>query len=38
MENSNLKGRILMEMEYLIAQRCPQRKTSRKYETFHVAI
>ncbi len=38
MENSNLKGRILMEMEYLIAQSCPQRKTSRKYETLHVAI
>jgi hypothetical protein len=38
MENSNLKGRILMEMEYLIAQSCPKKKASPKFETLHVAI
>ncbi len=38
MENSNLKGRILMEMEDLIAQSCPKQKVSPNYETLHVAI
>ena len=38
MENSNLKGRILMEMEDLIAQSCPQQKVAPDYETLHVAI
>lgn len=38
MENSNLKGRILMEMEDLIAQSCPQQKVIPNFETLHVAI
>ncbi len=38
MENSNLKGRILMEMEDLIAQSCPEQKVAPDYETLHVAI
>lgn len=38
MENSNLKGRILMEMEDLIAQSCSQQKITTDYETLHVAI
>ncbi|MFS4493026.1 hypothetical protein [Maribacter sp. 2308TA10-17] len=38
MENSNLKGRILMEMEDLIAQSCPKQKVAPDYETLHVAI
>lgn len=38
MENSSLKGRILMEMEDLIAQSCPQQKVVPGYETLHVAI
>jgi len=38
MENSNLKGRILMEMEDLIAQSCPAQKVTIDYETLHVAI
>lgn len=38
MENSDLKGRILMEMENLIAQSCPQQKITLDYETLHIAI
>lgn len=38
MENSNLKGRILMEMEDLIALSCPQQKVTPNYENLHVAI
>ncbi|MFK7814239.1 MAG: hypothetical protein AB8B59_17205 [Maribacter sp.] len=38
MENLNLKGRILNEMEDLIAQSCPKQKITIDYETLHVAI
>lgn len=38
MENSNLKGRILNEMEILIAQSCPKHKVTIDYETLHIAI
>lgn len=38
MENSNLKGRILMEMEDLIAQSCSEQKVNQSYETLHIAI
>lgn len=38
MENSNLKGRILLEMENLIVQSCPEQKITLDYENLHVAI
>ena len=38
MENSKLGGRILMEMENLIAQSCPQQKVDQHFENLHVAI
>jgi hypothetical protein len=38
MENSNLKGRILLEIENLIAQSCPKQKVTIDYESLHVAI
>jgi len=38
MENSNLRGRILMEMEDLIAQSCPKRKVDQKFEPLHVDL
>ncbi len=38
MENLNLKGRILLEMEDLIAQSCPKQKVAPNYENLHVAI
>jgi len=38
MENSNLKGRILHEMENLIAKSCPKQKVTIDYESLHVAI
>lgn len=38
MENSNLKGRILMEMEDLIAQSCPKQKVDQNYEPLHVDL
>ena len=38
MENSNLKGRILMEMNSLIAQSCPKQKRSLDFQKLHDAI
>jgi hypothetical protein len=38
MENSNLKGRILTEMEDLIAQSCPKQKVTPNFEMLHVAL
>lgn len=38
MENSNLKGRILYEMERLIAKSCPKQQVTIDYEALHVAI
>lgn len=38
MENSNLKGRILVEMENLIIQSCPKQEVTIDYEALHVAI
>ncbi|GAB5474929.1 MAG: hypothetical protein Mars2KO_30280 [Maribacter sp.] len=38
MENSNLTGRILMEMEDLIAQSCPQQKVDQHFESLHVDL
>ncbi|MGB5818468.1 MAG: hypothetical protein WBG90_03215 [Saonia sp.] len=38
MENSNLKGRILMEIENLISRSCPNRKMPKNFENLHVAI
>lgn len=38
MENSNLSGRILMEMEDLIAQSCSEQKVDQNFEKLHVAI
>lgn len=38
MENSNLKGRILVEMENLITQSCPKQEVTIDYEALHVAI
>jgi len=38
MENSNVKGRILMEMENLIALSCPKQKVTTNYENLHIAI
>lgn len=38
MENSNLKGRILMEIESLISRSCPKRKIPKRFENLHVAI
>jgi hypothetical protein len=38
MENSNLSGRILMEMEDLIAQSCPKQKVNQNFEPLHVDL
>ncbi len=38
MEYSNLKGRILLEMENLITQSCPKQKVTIDYESLHIAI
>lgn len=38
MENSGLRGWILMEIENLIALNCTKRKVPRKLENLHVAI
>lgn len=38
MENSNLKGRILKEIEIIIAQSCPKQKVPVKFENLHVAL
>ena len=38
MENSNLSGRILMEMEDLIAQSCPKQKVDQNFELLHVDL
>ncbi|QLG44911.1 hypothetical protein [Costertonia aggregata] len=38
MKNSNLKQRILVEIESLIARSCPNQKISKKFENLHVAI
>lgn len=38
MENSNLSGRILMEMEDLITQGCPKQKFGQSFEPLHVDL
>lgn len=38
MGDLNLRGRILMEMEELIAQSCPEQEVAQDFETLHVAI
>tara|TARA_R110002167_G_scaffold163242_8_gene359983 strand:- start:1057 stop:1428 length:372 start_codon:yes stop_codon:yes gene_type:complete len=38
MENSNLKGRILKEIEMLIAQSCPTQKVPVKLSNLHIAL
>ncbi len=38
MENSKLGGRILMEMEDLIALSCPKQKVDQKFEPLHVDL
>lgn len=38
MENPSLKGRILIEIESLIARSCPNRKLSQKFKNLHVAL
>lgn len=38
MENSNLKGRILKEMEGLITESCPKKKITPDFETLHIAL
>jgi len=38
MENSNLKGQILNEIENLIIESCPKQKNTINYEKLHVAI
>jgi len=38
MENSGLRGRILMEIENLITLNCTKRKVPQKLENLHVAI
>ncbi len=38
MENSKLRGRILMEMEDLIAQSCPKQKVNQNFEPLHVDL
>lgn len=38
MENSNLKGRILLEMENLITLSCPKQKVPQNFENLHIAI
>jgi hypothetical protein len=38
MENSNLRGRVLMEIENLVNRSCPKQKVSQQFENLHVAI
>lgn len=38
MENSNLNGRILMEIESLISRSCIPQKTPKSFQDLHVAI
>ena len=38
MENSVLRGRVLTEIENLIARSCPKQKVPPKFEKLHVAI
>lgn len=38
MENSNLNGRILMEIENLISRSCADQKTPKSFQDLHVAI
>ncbi|MGB7393996.1 MAG: hypothetical protein WA913_06355 [Pricia sp.] len=38
MENSSLSGRVLMEIENLIALSCPKQKVPLQFEKLHVAI
>ncbi len=38
MEYSKLRGRIIMEMEDLIAQSCPKQKVNQKFEPLHVDL
>jgi hypothetical protein len=38
MENSNLKGRILYEMENLITLSCPKENVVTNYENLHIAL
>lgn len=38
MGNSKLRGRIIMEMEDLIAQSCPKQKVNQNFEPLHVVL
>lgn len=38
MENFNLKRRILLEIENLISESCPETKVPLKFENLHVAL
>lgn len=38
MENSNLNGSILMEIENLISNGCAYQKTPKSFQNLHVAI
>ncbi|HET8735016.1 MAG TPA: hypothetical protein VFM69_00320 [Pricia sp.] len=38
MEKSKLRGKVLIEIENLVVQSCPEQKVSQKFENLHVAI
>lgn len=38
MENSSLRGRILMELENLITRSCANQKVTDKFEKLHIAL
>lgn len=38
MENSNLRRRVLMEIENLVVCSCPKQKVPQKFKNLHVAI
>ena len=38
MESSNLRRRVLMEIEHLIARSCPKQKVPQHFKNLHVAL
>lgn len=38
MENSSLRGRVLMEIENLVTRSCPKQKVPQQFKNLHVAI
>ena len=38
MENSKLRGRVLIEIENLVIRSCPEQKIPQEFENLHVAI